>query len=70
MTNGFKKYVEDQQEIRDRLLKVLKENPQGLSSLSKEIGVSLNTIFGFLRDEKNVDFIRLVKIEKWIKKHE
>lgn len=33
-------------------------------------GLYLITLFRFLKEEKEVDFIRLTKIEQWIEKNE
>ncbi len=66
----YKEFIESQSEIRVRLFKIIKENPIPMRKLAKEIEINMQTLLNFLRDEKDVDFIRLSKIEKWIKKHE
>lgn len=69
---SFKQYTspENQAELRAQLFNIIKQNPESMRKIAKEIEINLETFLNFLRDEKDVDFIRLSKIEKWIKKHE
>ena len=71
MKQSYKTYTskENQAKIRDKLFQVLKSDGITLRILAKEIDISLVTILKFLKDEKDVDFIRLSKIEKWVDKN-
>ena len=66
MTN-FKEYVENQDKIRERFFKILQVEPRSWRSLAPDIGVAAITIKRFLKDERDVDYVVLLKIEKWLK---
>lgn len=66
----FKNFVENQEELRIRLFRILKKDPKPLVNVAAEIGIGKATLFRFLKDEQDVDFVRLIKIEKWLEKQE
>lgn len=70
MVKTFKEYVNNQQAMRERLYACLKKKPMSFRALAREIGISPVTVIKFLKEEKNMDFIILTKIEKWIKDRE
>lgn len=65
----FKQFMENQSEYRIKLFNMMKENPISMRNLSDQMGIGINTLIRFLREEKDVDFVQLTKIEKWIKKN-
>lgn len=66
MTETYKDFMENQDKVRKLLFKILKLDPKPLHMVAKEIGISKVTLFRFLKDEQDVDFVRLTKIENWI----
>jgi len=72
MKETFKTFVDEkhQEELRVRLFKILKKNPQPIADVAKKMDIGRATLFRFLKEELQVDFVRLTKIETWIKKHE
>lgn len=67
--DSFKNFLENQQEIRTQVYKILKNKPRSIVDVAKEMGIGHTTLWRFLKDEEDVDFVRLVKIEKWIDKN-
>lgn len=70
MKNNYKEFLESQDELRKQVFNVLKKNPKPINDVAQEMGISNVTLFRFLKEEHDVDFVRLTKIENWVKKHE
>lgn len=64
-----KNYLSNQDALRSRLLKIMKESEQPLRAIANEIGIVVGTLITFI-DGKDTDWPRLCKIEKYIVKYE
>lgn len=67
---NYKEFMEIQPDVRRRFNEVLRDNPQSLRSLAKEIGVAYSTLLRWLRGEINCEYMNLCKFDNWIKSRE
>lgn len=72
MEKNYKEFIssKNQKHMRMRLFAIIKKKPKPLHLIAEAIGISKVTLFRFLKDERSVDFVRLSKIESWIKDNE
>lgn len=63
---SIKNLMSNQQDLRHAFYEVLRKNPQSLSKAAKQIGISPMTLINFVKNEKDVDTERALKIDKWI----
>lgn len=65
----LKEMLENQEQIRSIIFKMLQKEPKSMRKLSGEIGIGINTLIRFLNGS-DVEFVSLRKIMNWIKEHE
>ncbi len=56
----------NQNELRERLVTLIKENPKPLYAYAGDIGISGSSLLSFLKYKKSLDTTRLQKIEHYI----
>jgi len=61
---------QNQERIRKKLLEIYLDKPISFRKMAEQMKVNHLTLNRFLNDGKDVDSIRLILIEKWIKKRE
>jgi hypothetical protein len=67
IVNKLSDYVENQEEIRQRLIKVIRKMKlPSLSRIAKEMFLSSTTLVRFFRGEKRVEWRALFAIEEWV----
>lgn len=62
--------LDEIQTLRLRLKKIMLADPETASVVSKEIGIAMQTLMGFINGTRRPDLKRLYKIENWIIKKE
>ena len=62
---GFKEMI-NQKDLLERFIAVMKEKPDNMKNISKQVGISMPTLSKFAAASGELDFKRLCKIEKWI----
>jgi transcriptional regulator with XRE-family HTH domain len=58
------------QELRGRLIKILKLNPMTMNMLAKKIGISSITLDKFLNNVVTPNLMTLIMIENFVEKEE
>jgi hypothetical protein len=76
----FKKYIEEQKyremimneqnELRERLIKARRANPKPWMAVANEIGINVLSLKQFRLNTVETSYLVLCKIEDWIKKQE
>jgi len=67
---NYKEFMDKQCTLRGNLTLIMNRDKLTFKRLSKDIGIALNTLFCFLREEKPVQFRTLSKISDYVIKHE
>lgn len=69
---NYKEFMspENTQVIRDRLVSVMYKNDFSMAKMAKDIGISSVTICKFIREDGEVNFLTLMKIEDFVVTHE
>lgn len=63
---SIKEFVENQHEVRMRLVKLIRSKPTPLNHLARKIGIGMNTMRAFALEEKDVDLYRLCVIDNYL----
>lgn len=58
--------MEQQISTREQLTEIMHTNRITFSALAKDIGIAMNTLMGFVRDEKMVQFRTFSKIQDYV----
>jgi len=62
----FKKLMEDQDSLREKLSDYFMNNPQTIAELARDIDINKITLQKFLVEEKNVQIKTLMQIRKYL----
>lgn len=68
--NRMQAFIDNQSHLRNRLVDVIKFNSKAQNKIAVDIGISPTTLNHFLNGKKNIFFVSLSKIEKYVVQQE
>lgn len=64
-----KNYLQQQPELREKLILLMKKLEKTPTDVSKETGIARVTVVSFING-RNANWLVLVKLEKWIERYD
>ena len=67
---SWKQLIESQDDLRKRIIRARRSQPRSWKDVALEIGISVNTLKKFIKENIDVEFAVLTKLNNWVRREE